>query len=138
MPRREKRSGDNNPFEKGENAPRLKKRAEESILDFFEGKSLYCGGTIPKRMLLSDHSVKTLLRNELDDRVFDYIHENCLSRMRPDPEYSDPSVPWSIHFLLQLLYDMQARELPKDYFPGLLLLYFKFCHGIEIPDPPLL
>jgi len=138
MPRKPRRDCRDNPFEKGDHAVDLRRLAVESIETFFKSKSFYCGGPIPKHDLLSEHSVKTLLRTQLDDRCLDFIHERCLPLIPADPNYSDNTVTWQVHSLLGLLRELAALHLPKDYFGGLLLLYFKFCYGVEIIDPPLL
>jgi hypothetical protein len=138
MPRRKRKDCKENPFETGDHASDLRKLAVDCISEYFQDKRFFCGGDIPQRDLFSEHSVKTVLRTQLDDRCFDFIHAECLPMVRQPKTYSDPTVPWNIHYLLSLLADLQSRQLPKEYFPGLLLLYFKFCHGSEIMEPPLL
>ncbi len=138
MSRRARRDCDDNPLEKGEFVADLRKLAEESIRDFFGNKSWYCGGPIPEEELESDWAVKIVLRTQFDDFAFDYIHNECLIKIPQDSKYSDPSVPWTVYTLLGLLGELESYGISKDFFPGLLFLYFKFCRGIEIPPPPLL
>ena len=138
MSRRGRRDCEKNPLEKGEFAPDLKTLAEEAIRDFFGNKNWYCGGPIPEEELEADWVVKTVLRTRFDDETFDYIHDECLVKIPEDPKYSDPSVPWTVHTLLNLLKDLRSYGISQDFQPGLLLLYFKLCRGIEIPPPPLL
>lgn len=138
MSRRARRNCEDNPLEKGEFSGDLKKLAEDSIRSFFGNKNWFCGGPIPESELHSDWAVKTVLRTHFDDSAFDHIHNECLNRIPADPNYNDPSVPWSVHTLLGLLADLKSRGISKDFQPGLLLLYFKFCKGFKIPPPPLL
>ena len=123
-------------FETGDHAADMRKLAKESIRVFFKEKSSFYGGKVPRKELYSDHSIKTLMRNRLDERCLNFIHEHCLPLIPFDDNYDDTSIPWSVHCLIKLLKDMGSRQLPKDYFAGLLLLYFKFCYGVKILDPP--
>ena len=138
MSRRARRGCEENHLEKEEFYADLNTLAEESIRDFFGNKSWYCGGPIPNEELEADWAVKTVLLTQFDDVVFDYIHDECLVKIPEDPKYSDPSVPWTVHILLGLLSELKSHGISKDFQPGLLLLYFKLCRGIEIPPPPLL
>ena len=138
MPRRAKRDCESNPLEKGLHAPDLKALAIESIKAFLHGREHHSGGTIPEKELYSDSSLKTVLRTQFDDKTFEYIHKRCLSQIPRDPSYRETTVPWNVHYLLGLLKELKGLTLPKDFQPGLLLLFFKFCKGFEIPPPPLL
>ena len=138
MSRRARRDCDENPLEKGEFAADLKTLAKESIRVFFGNKSWYCGGPIPEEELEAAWVVQTVLRTQFDDTAFDYIHNECLIKIPEDPKYSDPSVPWTVHTLIGLLKELKSHGISKDFQPGLLLLYFKLCRGVEIPPPPLL
>jgi len=138
MPRKAKRDCAENPLEKGQHAPDLRNLAIYSIKTFFEDKSYFCGGTIPERELLSENSIKTVLRTQNDDPTFKFIHEQCLERLPVPKNANESSIPWTVQFLISLLTDMKKKWLPKDFQPGLLLLYFKFCKGHRIPPPPLL
>lgn len=138
MPRRAKRDCESNPLEKGLHAPDLKELAKYSIRMFLQGKAYYLGGCIPEKDLFSADSLKTVLRTQFDDDTFEYIHIRCLSLLPPDKKYKESTIPWNVHYLLGLLRELKWLMLPKDFQPGLLLLYFKFCKGLEIPPPPLL
>lgn len=137
MPRRSKKDEDGNIFEKGEFAPDYKELAEQAIEIFFRDKSWFCGGPIPESELYSDFSLNTVRRTRLDDRWQNIVHE-AVEQLTPDPDYDDPTVPWSIHCLLGILDDIRSTGVTQSYHPGLALLYLKFCEGIQIPQPPLL
>lgn len=138
MPRRPKRNCEDNPLEKGTHAPDLRQLARSAIKDFLQDKERHSGGNISQTELYSDDSIKTVLRTQFDDATFEYIHENCLSRIPPSKKYRDATVPWPVHVLLGLLTELKYLQIPKELQPGLLLLYFKFCKGFDIPPPPLL
>lgn len=138
MSRKSCRDSADNPYEKGEHAVDMRNLAVDSIRIFFKNKKSQSGGEISQHKLISEHSVLMLLRTQLDDRCLDFLHDNCLSLIPVDPEYDDNSVPWTVHCLLGLLKELAFYQLPKDYFGGLLMLYFKFCYGVKVLDPPLI
>ena len=138
MPRRPKRNCEQNPLEKGSHSVDLKELAIHALKSFFEQKSWFIGGPIPQKELLSEESIKTILRTPFDDATFTFLHEHCLIRVPQPDSYTEKSVPWTVAFLISLLGEMKALGLPKDFQPGLALLYFKFCKGLKVPPPPLL
>lgn len=127
-------------LEKGMFVEDLEQLAAACLKVYFADKRKHDLTEITKEELLSDFCLKTVLRTQFDDRCFDYIHSQCLVKViKPENEaYDDPTLDWTVHVLLGLLQELMALELPKAFQPGLLLLYFKFCHGIEIPQPPIL
>jgi len=137
MPRKSKKDTEN-PYEKGEFAGDYRELAEMYIQLFFLEKSWFCGGLIPQCELISDSSIQTVLRTQFSEHCFKFIHEECLPRIPNNKGYDDNSIPWEIHYLLNLLEGLRTVGVPKEYQPGLLLLYFKFCKGMKIPPPPLL
>ena len=138
MSRKPKNNFDEIQYQKGDHALDLKKLAHQSIESYFKDKFWFVGGPIPFKELFSDNSLKTVIRTPFDDETFDFIHEECLTKISQPPSYKEKSVPWSVTFLIQLLNEMKALGLPKDFQPGLLLLYFKFCVGVTIPLPPMI
>lgn len=138
MSRKPKREIIDDPCEKMEYVEDLRKFAEHCIQLFFNNKQHVCGDPIPECEKSSEFAVQTVLRTQFDDRCFDFIHEFCLPVFPIDPKYDESTVPWSVHCLLGLLAEMRSMEIPKEQQPGMLLLYFKFCHSVEIPLPPLL
>lgn len=138
MPRRAKQDSEFNPLEKGLHAPDVRELVKANLKGFFLSKQHHTGGEIPVFEMLSDDSIKTVLRTHFDDPTFDFIHDRCLPRVpRPDG-YKDSTVPWTVHFLLRLLDDLKGRRIPKEFQPGMIMLYFKFCMGCDIPPPPLI
>ncbi len=137
MPRKPRRDNLEEMYDKGDHTADIQKQMDDCIRFFFKDKSYFCGGRVPECELLSEFSKQTL-RTQFDDRCFDFLHERCLPLIPVDPEYNEPTVPWTVHCLLGLLNDLKKRDIPKEYQPGLLLLYFKFCKGVEILPPPVL
>ena len=123
-----------NPLEKGMHTLDIEKIAIDSISSFFANKKWFVGGKIPHCELYSNSSVKTVLRGKFDDTTFDFIHNECLTRIPKPKDFKVTKIHWTVTFLLKLLNEMKQLGLPKDFQPGLLLLYFKFCKGIRVPS----
>lgn len=116
----------------------LKQLARHSIQIFLQHKRHFTDRGLTLDELLTDDNVKIVRRTPFDDPTFLFIHDRCLSQIKASPDYRDNTVPWSVHFLLGLLTDLKSLQLPKDFQPGLILLYFKYCQGFEIPPIPIL
>lgn len=134
MPRRSKRNCQENPYENGVHSVDLKDLAKNALESYFKNKNWFVGGPIPERYLLSEESIKMVLRTPFDDPTFDFIHENCLSNEIAPRWYKERGVPWSVTFLIQMLKEIKSLGIPKEFQPGLVLLYFKFCKGVKIPS----
>lgn len=107
--------------------------AKDCINLYFSNKQWFCGGPIPKRLLLSDFCLKTVLRTQFDDTWEYYVHNTCLPVI-PNRECKDlGNLTWEVYSLLQILDEMGKMWIPKEFRPGMTLLYFKFCKGVEIP-----
>lgn len=125
-------------YDKGEHIEDLRVSATRSLKAYFKKKRSVLGGRIPEAELLSEASQKTVLNTQFDDRCMNFIHDHCLGLLPVNPKYKDRTVPWRVHCLLRLLSNLRKHEVSKEFQPGFLLLYFKFCWGVEIPPPPLL
>ena len=104
--------------------------AKQCIRNYF--KSKYVLNTDD---LFSTHSIQTLLRTDFE-RGFDYAHSHLLCRLSVPPDWNDPTLSWQVFCLLKLLEEMRSLDIPTMFHPGMILLFFKFCKGWEIPDPP--
>ena len=135
MPKRIRRDSAENPYENGDHASDIQKDAFACISLYFKGKSWFCGGPIPSRILLSEDSVKVVLRTSWNDQWEHFVHEKCLPTI-PEPIDYDEGVhlPWSVRYLIDLIYSMGKVSIPKEWRPGMVLLYFKFCKGINVPQ----
>jgi len=138
MSRRPKPDYQEEFFDKGCHAKDLRNFAIISLKMFFEDKSWFVGGPIPERELLSEESIMTVLRTPFDDTTFNFIHNECLSRIPQPKWFKDEGLAWPVVYLIKLLSTMKRLNLPKDFQPGLALLYFKFCKGHRVLPPPLL
>ena len=137
MSRKPKRESLASQYEKGEAKEDLRGFADACARLFFKNKSYFCGGPIPDRELVSEFAQKTILNTEFDDENYEFIHDRCLPLLPVNPAYQDMTVPWTVHSLIGLINELKALEIPKERQTGLILLYFKFCFGVKIPEPPL-
>jgi len=138
MSRKPRRETLDDSLQKGEYADDLRKFANNLTQLFFKGRRHFNGGAILQSEMISEFSQKTVLQTQFDDRCFDFLHEDCLPLIPVNPEYNESTVPWTVHSLIGLLSELKRLDIPKEFQPGLLLLYFKFCYGVQIPPPPLL
>lgn len=138
MPRKVNRDVDENPLEKSIHADDVKESAMFCIRKFFTGRKMVNGGPIPEKELYCSDNIKRVLRTQFDDETFNYIHFSCLPMIPKSKKYHDPTLSWEVHCLLTLISKMRKHKVPKEFQPGMLLLYFKYCRGIEIPPVPML
>ena len=125
-------------YSKGESIEERKKHATACIRSFFNDRTFFCGGSIPTTLLISENAQRVVMQTQFDDWCFDFIHKECLPLIKVDPSYDEPTVPWTVHALIGLLGEMKKKDIPKEFQPGMLFLYFKLCFGVDIPAPPLL
>jgi hypothetical protein len=125
-------------LQKGEYVEDLRVFADKCICMFFKNKTDSSGRRIKEHDILTEFANKTVLYTQFDDRCFDFLHEVCLPLIPVNSMYNELAMPWTVHSLIGLLGDLKKIEVPKEFQPGLLLLYFKFCYGVVIPPPPLL
>ena len=134
MSRKPKRDCEEEFFYKGCHSKDVRNFVIQSLKLYFKDKSWFVGGPIPERELLSEGSIMTVLNNTFNDSTFNFIHTECLSHIPQSKWFKNEGLSWSIVYLIRLLSTMKRLNLPKDFQPGLVLLYFKFCKGCNIPQ----
>lgn len=112
--------------------------ARECIRVYFSNKQWFCGGPIPSSELYTEDSIKTVLRTQFDSRWEDIVHNDCLPVIKNKQKKDCGNLGWQVHCLIKILNEMGQMWIPKEFRPGLVLLYFKFCKAVSIPGPPLL
>lgn len=138
MSRRPKRTCEEPFINKGSYGKDLRNAVLENIKDFFESKSWFVGGPIPECELLADINIDLVLRTPFDEFVFNFIHQNCLPKVAVPKDFVDQGVPWTVTFLIKILNEMKSYNIPKDFQPGFVLLFFKLCKGVNVPLPPII
>lgn len=116
-----------------------KELAKIGIHQFFDGKKLHCGGTIPKATLDSDVYVDLVLHcNVCDgtDVVYDALESAgpeavqralcALGVSNCRPGFEDANILLAIHR------QCKAKSIHKAFIGGLTIMYLELCLGIEI------
>lgn len=105
---------------------------------YFGDKQLHCGGPIPPKMLFSAKNialVRDVVRRKTDgfaemmDVIYGVLHE-C-SPLRYDEV--NLQKPWDIATVIKYMRDVHAYNIPKEFVPGITLLYLRFCKGYSVP-----
>jgi hypothetical protein len=142
MPKRIKLRTESDVKELGLDIKELKELARFNIESFFADKSYHCGGPIPQSILLSDDSVMTVLGTTVDLwREWEEREIYPLLRIERDQindrtSYHNRSVSFPVHYTLRLVQNLRDHNVPKRLQFGMMLLYYNFCKGFKIPDPP--
>jgi hypothetical protein len=142
MPKRIKLRTELDIKELGVDLEELKASARLSIEEFFSDKLFHCGGPIPECLLLSDDSVMTVLGTTVDAwRKWEEEKIYPLLRIERDQinertSYHNRSVSFNVHYTLRLIDNLRDHGIPKHHRFGMMLLYYKFCKGFQIPPAP--
>lgn len=111
--------------------------AEDILKIYFNNKKDYFGKKLDIKQFNLKNDILTLIKTPFDDFTFDFVHKKCLPCIPKPIYFLDEGIPWPVVFLIKLLEDMKKLNLPKEFHPGLILLYFKYCKGVDIPNPRL-
>jgi hypothetical protein len=142
MPRKTKLRTEADISNLGINLKDLRALAQASIQVFFADKKYHCGGPIPKAMLICEESIRTVLGTTIEaamdyEEKFIYPHLRCeKDQLHKSRGWHDPSVPFNVHYTLLLIQELRDKGIPKCFQFGMILLYYKFCKGLEIPEAP--
>lgn len=100
-------------------------QAQKCLEDFFFDQKMYCGGKIPKNLLLSNTSYLKLDLSECIDRAYSLISQ--------DPEYlfkeSGENIEPEIEHVIKILDKCSAKRVPKQFAGGVMLIYLSLCEG---------
>lgn len=110
----------------------LKNSVKTGIEKFFSDKFDPEGNLLSIQELITDQNIHLVISTPFDDPTFDFIHEECLSKLSKPKNYRNTNISWPVYKLLELLGNLKDCNIIKEHQPGMLLLYFKFCLGVEI------
>lgn len=111
----------------------LEEQAKGYIGQFFANKKFHCGGPIPKNYLYSEQSINLVLSTEFCKGV-DLCYEALTTVRAPKNHDEEETVPWDIYMVLNLIAEVRAMQIPKDFQAGIMLLYLKLCKGARMPE----
>lgn len=114
-----------------EQQARVEQSIKEKLLSFFKDFNFYCGGPIPSKLVCSSESVNLVLSTPFDPGL-KFIYEYVLPTFKkPLAKSTQVEVDWQIELVLKLLAECRSKHIPIDYQAGILMLYFKYCHGFK-------
>ena len=108
--------------------------ALESIDSYFKNKRTPSGNRLLQSELHSELNVN-LVRYTSLDAACDYMYNHLIPRLQPPADYDDLTLTWDVSYALELLKEAQSHSVPRTHIPGLILLYFKYCKGFDVPYP---
>lgn len=114
-----------------EQQARLEKSIKEKLVSFFSKYRFYCGGPIPSNLICSNDSLNLVLKVPFDPGIkfiYDYVLPSFKNKLIVPMQME---VDWQIEMVLNLLAACRDSHIPIDYQAGILMLYFKHCHGCK-------
>lgn len=106
--------------------------AKHWVGEFFKGRKMYCGGSIPTSLLYSDRQIDRVLNLSVGDAV-SQAHEMLTTSSKyssnslPDDE---DGVPVDVRFVIDVIGEQKQQRVPKCCQGGILLMYLEICEGL--------
>jgi len=116
---------------------RLRQETWLALGSFFTDKRFYAGGPIPARYLYSQDNFRRVVSTPFHagiDLCYDLFQE-C--EIQKPICFDDEAIDWDIYYMLNLLADARRCRVPIHLQPGVMVVYFKICHGLRVPDVKL-
>lgn len=102
------------------------------LINFFNDKEMYCGGKIPKNLLLNENNIKLVINSTIENSM-DKIYSSIEGHFnKVDPESG--LVSDDIKLVKSILDKCSHAKIPKEYSVGILIIYLILCEGFEIND----
>lgn len=103
------------------------------ISKFFVGKTMYCGGNLSERVLLSAKYVRMVLEIQLSLAV-DIVYA-AWKKDRGAP-FAIPmgGISDDVKWVMAFLHHCALQRVPPAFIGGLMLIYLEQCEGISIPN----
>ena len=107
----------------------FKHLAAHHIKLFFKNKPFYCGGKIPKNMLINCDNILTVINYDIIDSVkksyfFLRNHDSATQLLG--------EVTGDIRLVSSILHKLSAERVPQQFAGGMLILYLKYVEGVEV------
>lgn len=111
--------------------------AVDAISSFFDGKKTHLGENIDKEILYSPNYlsiVRDLARTKPDgfEKIISVTYKLLHTHSPLRRQTIDIHRPWDIECLLDVFKIVHTHSIPKEFVPGLALLYFVFCKGYDL------
>lgn len=105
--------------------------AREYINRFFQVQEMYCGGKIPSSFLLTEENISMVMNTSLEDgvrRSYEIIEQDG----RYQSEAIESLVPEDVKLLISIMNKCSKLGVPKEFVPGIVLIYLEHCEGMKV------
>ena len=114
------------------NTCKLKQKKDNSgdfEISDIKNKPFYCGGKIPKNMLINCDNILTVINYDIIDSVkksyfFLRNHDSATQLLG--------EVTGDIRLVSSILHRLSAENVPQQFAGGMLILYLKYVEGVEV------
>lgn len=105
------------------------KQAHNSIETFFNNKSWYCGGPIPKNLLFHKENYKVVSKISFSTAI-DIAYRSMdkakyLARTKKEKKFD-------IKLVLKTIYECHKLNIKQEHIGGILLIYLQLCEKVEL------
>lgn len=103
--------------------------ARQVISEYFADKELYCGGSVPERMMHTSEYLTLVLNTDMATAI-----QMAYQKLEPcefvDSEQNDALVSDDILLVLSILKECSRRGFPKEMAGGLMLMHLELVEGV--------
>ena len=101
------------------------------IVQFFQDKEMYCGGPVPRHMMLSDAYISLVMNTRIDKGV-GLVYDAMENSGQYLGEAAAGDIPDDIRKVLQVLHECEQKGIPKPFATGILVMYMELVEGLEV------
>jgi hypothetical protein len=107
----------------------LKCLIRQYIEHFFQDKTFYCGGKIPKNILITDRNISIVANYDIIKGV-----QRAYSSLKEDPISLEclGEVTGDIRMVSSILDNLAKSSVPQQFAGGMMLLYLELVVGVDI------
>jgi len=117
---------------KGDFLQDLTELAKQYILNFFSNKEMYCGGSIPTKMLLTPRNI-SLVMNASVEATLSRIY-SCIQPHFKQLDSDSGLVAEDVKLVISILKQCSKAGIPKEFATGILVIYLEHCEGLDLWD----
>ena len=108
----------------------IKQLAKQYILNFFNGKQMYCGGAIPRKILLTPRYLSLVLNSSIEEtRPMIYC---SLEKSFEQLDENSGLVAEDVRLVISVLKQCSKFGIPKEFSVGIMAIYLECCEGLEL------
>ncbi len=99
--------------------------------EYFDNKEYYCGGEIPHNMIYNEENYRLVLNTSMEEGI-DQMH--FIFEQNPPPSDFSNILGWGPSRISELLVECASKRIPKQFAPGLILIYLDVCEGLRYKE----